>query len=259
MSKVAIIGGTGFEKIGGDFKTEIIDTRFGKALVHCGQGDMSDLVFLSRHGTDHSIAPHKINYRANIKALQMLGVDRALATYAVGSLRLDIPPRAMVLLDQFMDFTHGREGTFFDGGKAGLAHTEMSEPYCPVLRDQVLKKASERNMKIMPHGNYVATNGPRLETAAEVRMYAQLGGDVVGMTGAPEAQLCRELGIHFAAVAFSINYGAGLVGPIKLEEAGQDELRQALTELFIDVLNTPMDFNCGCQSSTWFSHPPVED
>ena len=139
MSRVAIIGGTGFEKIGGNFKTEIIDTRFGKALVHCGQGEMSHLVFLSRHGTDHSIAPHKINFRANIKALQMLGVDRALATYAVGSLRLDIPPRAMVLLDQFMDFTHGREGTFFDGGKAGLAHTEMSEPYCPVMRDLVLK------------------------------------------------------------------------------------------------------------------------
>jgi 5'-methylthioadenosine phosphorylase len=259
MSRVAIIGGTGFEKIGGVFTPEVVETRFGQALVYRGQGDLDHFVFLSRHGVDHTIPPHRINYRANIMALKKLEVDRALATYAVGSLRLDIAPMAMVLVDQFMDFTYGRECTFFDGGKSGLAHTEMSDPYCPVLRQQVLTKAAERGMKLLPHGNYVATNGPRLETAAEVRMFAQLGGDVVGMTGVPEAPLCREMGIHFAAVAFSINYGAGLTGPIKFEEAGQDELRQALTELFMDVLNTPMDFNCGCQTSTWISHPPEEN
>lgn len=256
--RTAIIGGTGFEQIeGAQFESGIIETPYGQALVFQGQGELEDLIFLSRHGPQHTIPPHKINYRANMKALQMLQVDRVLATYAVGSLHREIPPLSLVAVDQFIDATHGREGTFFDGGSSGLAHIELTEPYCPALRERLLALAAARQLEIRPTGTYVCTNGPRLETAAEVRMYAQLGGDVIGMTGVPEAPLARELGIHYAAVAFSINWGAGLnPGPIQFEESGRGEIQKKLVALFMEVLRLPLTQPCPCQASSMTVHSP---
>jgi 5'-methylthioadenosine phosphorylase len=142
------------------------------------------------------------------------------------------------------------------GGETGLIHVELTEPYCPALRASVLALAPEHGLKIRPTATYACSNGPRLETAAEVRMMAMLGGDVVGMTGVPEAPLARELGIHYAAVAYSINYGAGLVGPIEFEDSGKEERQRALISLFLDALDAPFQVPCACQGHALVVHPP---
>lgn len=256
--RVAIIGGTGIYEMGqGQFEPRIIETPYGQAQVYLGQDEFADLVFLARHGPEHHLPPHRVNYRANIKALQQLEVSRVLAAFAVGSLHTGIPPRSLVALDQYLDFTQGREVTFFEGGTSGVAHVEVTEPYCAGLRQQVLALAAGHGLEIRPRGTYVCTNGPRLETAAEVRMYAQLGGDVVGMTGLPEAPLARELGLHYAGVALSINWGAGLKGPIEIEREGMDQIRAAMLSLFVEALRVPSLEPCGCQTALLVVHPPA--
>ncbi len=257
--RVAIIGGSGVYTLGeGEFEQQTITTPYGAARLFVGRGEWEDFVFLPRHGPEHTIPPHRINYRANIKALAQLGVERILATFAVGSLQRHLPPRSLVALDQFMDFTHGREGTFFEGGRTGLAHLDVTEPYCAALRAQLLALAPRYGLNIHPRGTYVCTNGPRFETAAEVRMYARLGGDVVGMTGVPEVVLARELGIHYAAVALSINWAAGLEGgTVDIVREGVAELRATLLALFVEVLRTPLTEPCDCESALLVIHPPT--
>jgi 5'-methylthioadenosine phosphorylase len=255
--RTAIIGGTGFDRLTGfNLKLETVTTPYGDVSLYLGQGEAEDLVFLPRHGPEHTVPPHRINYRANIKALEKLNVERALATFAVGSLHLDIEPGSLVALDQFLDFTKGREGTFFDGGDSGLVHTLVTNPYCPVLREQLLASAPVHDLQLTPKGTYACTNGPRFETPAEVRMLAQLGGDVVGMTGVPEAPLARELGIHYAAVALSINWGAGLVDEEVEIVQGLEAKKKALIGLFIDVLRQQLSGACACERSNLVVHPP---
>ncbi len=256
--RIAIIGGTGFDSLpGAIFHEQIVQTSYGKARVYQGEGVNEDLFFLARHGVRHSVPPHRINYLANIKALEQLGVRRVLATFAVGSLRRSIPPLALVAIDQFIDFSQGRQHTFFEGGAVGFAHTLMTNPLCHGLRETLLRLASARGMNMIPAGTYVCTNGPRLETAAEIRMYAQLGGDVVGMTAVPEIPLARELGLHYAAVAYSINYAAGLVGErIVFVNAGLDDLKANLVGLFAETLRVPELPDCECENALLDVHPP---
>jgi 5'-methylthioadenosine phosphorylase len=164
------------------------------------------------------VPPHRINYRANVWALHSLGVRRIVGTGAVGSLRLDYAPGEMVLVDQLLDFTRGRPSTFFDGEGApggaepAVVHTDMTEPYCPELRRVLAEAAAAEGALAHGQGCYVCTEGPRFETAAEIRMFRQLGADVVGMTNAPEVVLARELGMCYGLVAMVTNYGAGLTG-----------------------------------------------
>ena len=259
--KYGIIGGTGvYEVPGMATEEEIITTRYGQAKVYLGQGVHDDLVFLTRHGVDHTIPPHKVNYRANITALKKLGVERVLATNAVGSLTTLVPPGGMVLLDQYIDASTHREGTFFTGGEAGLGHTDVTEPYCNTLRDAVYRLAQAEDFPLLPNGTYVCTNGPRFETSAEVRMFARLGGDVVGMTGATEAALAREAGLHFAAVGISINYGAGLRNSlITIEEDGLAEKQARLMSIFIRALRSPFEPQCNCDSAVHYSAQPKID
>ncbi len=255
----AIIGGTGFDRLmQGKMSLKRIETPYGNVAYYDGTDDWEDIVFLPRHGPGHRVPPHKINYRANLKALQMLGTERILATFAVGSLSLDVEPGSLVVLDQFMDFTEGRAFTFYDGGASGLAHTEMTLPYCSSLRKRLLALAPKHELELMPRGTYVCTDGPRFETAAEVRMYEQLGGDVVGMTGVPEAPLARELGMHYAAVALSINWGAGLQEELEIVRGLEDKER-ALLALFVDVLNKGVLDQCTCESAVMIMHPPEEE
>ncbi len=254
----AIIGGTGFDRqLGVELSQEVVETPYGAASLYRGQGALEGLIFLPRHGPEHRIPPHRINYRANLKALAQLGVERVLATFAVGSLHPGIPPGALVALDQFIDFTQGRAGTFFDGGASGLVHTEMTHPYCPALRAQLLALAPEYDLDLVSQGTYVCTDGPRFETAAEVRMYAQLGGDVVGMTGMPEASLARELGLHYAAVALSINWGAGLEEKLEIVR-GLEATERALLALFNAVLQqSSLPVKCNCETAAHVIHPPA--
>ena len=219
-----------------DTEDKVIDTPYGEALILQGTGENADLVFLPRHGPEHSTPPHKINYRANIKALEILGIQYVLATYAVGSINREIPPLGLVAIDDFIDFTSGREATFFDGGVNPVKHIDMSEPFCPELRNKLLDLAPEFGLNIQPGGTYVSTNGPRLETPAEIRMFEKLGGDVVGMTAVPELILAKELDICFAAVAFSVNWAAGIEEKINFVEDGLNDLSNRLIALFIRTL-----------------------
>ncbi|MBE0699402.1 MAG: MTAP family purine nucleoside phosphorylase, partial [Anaerolineaceae bacterium] len=167
----AIIAGTGIYTIPGfTFEQRVVETRYGAAMVNIGRRDGFELAFLARHGLDHTTPPHKINYQANLKALQMLGVKRILATNAVGSINREIPPAGLAVLTDFLDFTHGRAFSYYDGGKSGLAYANMEAPYCPALSARIVQLAPEFDLTIRPQAVYVATNGPRFETPAEIRM-----------------------------------------------------------------------------------------
>ena len=175
-------------------KQRRIDTHYGPALVNIGRKDGFELAFLARHGLEHTTPPHKINYRANIQSAADAGCQTCsghLAQWDRSTARSH--PEGMAVVTDFLDFTNGRPFTFFDGGKSGLAHTSMDVPYCPALGRKLLELAPEFDLPIYPNAVYVATNGPRFETPAEIRMYDKLGGDVVGMTGVPEVVLAREL------------------------------------------------------------------
>jgi len=254
----AIIGGTGAESFSeAKLEPRVVDTPFGQSRVALGRDEFEGLAFVPRHGLDHQVPPHKVNYRANLMALYQLGIDRVLATFAVGSVDEAIPPGELVLLDQFIDLTQGRQGTFFDGGDFGLAHTDVTYPYCPGLGRQVLEMAAPRGLRIRPGGTYAATNGPRLETAAEIRMAALVGAHVVGMTGVPEVQLARELSMHYAAVAISTNYAAGVKGPVAMDEDALATGGATLIPLFMDVLRSFVPGSCECRTSVFVIHPPT--
>ena len=253
----AIITGTGIYHIPGiDFTKRVVDTPYGQALVNIGSTDDFELAFLARHGLEHTTPPHKINYRANLKALEMLGVKFILATNAVGSISRQIPPTGLALLTDFLDFTHGRSFTFFDGGDSGLAHTNMENPYCPSLRDRLLSLASEFDLNIHPKATYVATNGPRFETPAEIKMFASMGGDVVGMTGIPEVVLARELRMHYAAVAYSINWASGVEEEMSFVSDKMNDIRNRLSLLLVETLRGFKDPGCNCESAVMVMHPP---
>lgn len=260
--RAAIIGGTGFDTLKDThFHPENVSTPFGNVIVYQGDNEWEDIFFLPRHGISHTIPPHRINYRANIKALHQVGVTHILATLAVGSISPHLPPGSLIAVDQFIDFTQNREGTFFNGGKEGFAHTLMSYPYCPALRQRLVEVGSALGINIIPRGTYVCTNGPRLETAAEIRMFAILGGDVVGMTGVPEASLARELGLHYAALAFSINWAAGIEEgkEITFVDEGLDNLKQKILNVFTQVLRNPNFSPCQCESARLIFHPPEQE
>lgn len=255
----AIITGTGIYEIPGfEFVQKKIDTAYGQALVNIGKQDDFELAFLARHGLEHTTPPHRVNYRANLKALQSLGVKRILATNAVGSISREIPPMGLALLTDFLDFTSGRAFSFYDGGDTGLAHTNMVVPYCPVLRKTVLALAPQFDLEVRPEAVYVATNGPRFESPAEIRMYARMGGEVVGMTGIPEVVLARELGMHYAAIAYSINWAAGLEAEMSFVSDQMTEIKQLLALLLVNTLKEHRLFDCGCEKAVMMMHQPAQ-
>ncbi|MCU0520418.1 MAG: S-methyl-5'-thioinosine phosphorylase [Anaerolineae bacterium] len=247
IERVAIIGGTGVYELPGLVAEErTVETPYGPVDVRIADAEPYPVVYLNRHGLQREAPPHRINYRANITALRMLGVTRALATNAVGSINREVPPASLMIIDDYLDFTSGRAGTFFDGGPSGHAYLEMSTPCCPALRRKLLERAAWANIALRPGGTYVCTNGPRFETPAEIRMFERLGGDVVGMTGMPEATLARELGIHYAAVAYSINWAAGLEPQIEIVREGIPDLVFRLLALMLEALQTKALEPCPC-------------
>ncbi len=177
------------------------------------------MTVMYRHGAAHSVPPHRVNYRANIWALWWLGVQRVLATAACGSLNPEMEPGHLVAIDQFIDFTHARPSTFFEGGEAGVVHTDVTDPYCPEIRETLVSAAKARGVRLHESGCYVCTEGPRFETRAEIRAFRVLGGDVVGMTNVPEVVLAREAGICYGLIGIVTNFGAGIsTRPLTHEE-----------------------------------------
>ncbi len=210
MIKCAVIGGSGFYGVKGlsSLQEGSIDTPYGRVDYTQGLHGKREVVFIARHGKNHSSPPHLINYRANIMALKLLGVDSILASAASGGLSEKLEVGDLVLLDQFMDFTKSRPSTFFAEGN--VAHVDMTHPYCPSLRSHMIKTAKSGGIDLSPKGTYVCTEGPRLETMAEINSFKILGADLVGMTGYPEVALAREAEICYATVAVVTNMAAGI-------------------------------------------------
>ncbi len=221
-----IIAGTGFYGLPGleDSADVQVENRWGTATLRTGVWHGQRIAFLPRHGGSHSIPPSAINYRANIQALADCGVEAVLAVCVVGSMLPESGPGALLLLDDYLEFTAGRGCSFFDEpDEQGVTHTDMSAPYHPAVRSQMLAAAADEGIDIAPTATYVCANGPRFETPAEIRMYAAMGGSVVGMTGYPEVALARELDLPYAAVAVVANLAAGMApGEISHEEVSSE-------------------------------------
>lgn len=226
MSTLAIIGGTGLTQLANlnIVKQIQLDTPFGKPSAAYVQGELNGrlLIFLARHGNPHTIPPHKINYRANIWGLKELGVTQIIAVAAVGGITAAMQPAHIAIPDQLIDYTFGREHTFFADDLPAVTHIDFSYPYAAKVRDRLITAAAKAAVAISATGTYGCTQGPRLETAAEIRRMLQDGCDLVGMTGMPEAALARELGLDYAALAVVANWGAGIVaGEITMAEIEQ--------------------------------------
>lgn len=210
---LGIIGGSGLSQLENLAvkRRQSVRTPYGKpsgALVF-GTFHGRKVVFLARHGPAHTIPPHEVNYRANIWALHAHGVKNVVAVAAVGGIRADLGPGALVIPDQIIDYTHGRRATFFTRGSRPVTHIDFTRPYCESMRQRLLKAARAAGEAVAADGTYAATQGPRLETAAEISRLERDGAHLVGMTGMPEAALAREVGLCYAALAVVVNHAAG--------------------------------------------------
>lgn len=250
--KLAIIGGTGVydPNMLENIREEEVISRYGDVKVVIGSYCGREVAFMPRHGSNHSVPPHKINYRANIWGLKKLGVEKIIATAAVGSLNHDMKPGEFVLVDQFLDFTKGREQTFYEGGAEGFVHIDMTYPYCPDLREVLRQAGGGLGVQVHPSGTYVCTEGPRFETAAEIKMYARLGGDLVGMTSVPEVVLAREAGICYATIAMVTNFAAGISPNLLTHDEVVEMMKQNAENIRRYIMKTieimPGARNCPC-------------
>ncbi len=210
---LAIIGGSGLSKLGIMEVTQrrVARTPYGEpsGALTLGRIRGREVVFLARHGYGHTIAPHEVNYRANLWALKDAGADTVVSVASVGGIRKDCLPGQLLLPHQVIDYTWGRASTYFEGAGVPVNHIDFTEPYSVELRKKLLKAAAACGEKIVDGGVYAATQGPRLETAAEINRIERDGADVVGMTGMPEAVLAREISLEYATIAVVANYAAG--------------------------------------------------
>lgn len=239
MVKLAIIGGTGLTSLKGlnIINREVMHTPYGEPSAPLVHGELAgnEVVFLPRHGAGHTIPPHQVNYRANIWALKEAGAERVIAVNAVGGIRADMQPGRLVFPDQIIDYTWSRVNTYFEEGLKHVTHIDFSYPYCEELRQSLVCCAQEVGLNAVEQGTYAATQGPRLETVAEVDRLERDGCHLVGMTGMPEAALARELELCYACCAVVANMGAGRgSGVITMEEieqnliAGMERVRKLL-------------------------------
>ncbi len=210
---LAIVAGTGFYDLEAleDPAEETVDTPWGPARVTRGRWHGLPVAFLTRHGPGHSVPPHLVNYRANVRALADLGCTDVLAVNVTGSIDPELAPGDLLCLDDFLDLTRQRPLTFFDGsGPEGVVHLDVSAPYDAGLRRELLDAAAAVGQPMRDGGVYAAFEGPRFETAAEIRLARLAGADVAGMTGVPEVTLAREAGLRYAAVSLVVNPATGV-------------------------------------------------
>ena len=235
MSDLAIIGGTGLNSIQGleGRYQKVLPTPFGDPSGPLLYGKLNgvSVVFLPRHGEGHTIAPHKINYRANLWALREVGIKRVLSIAAVGGIRPHLRPGMLVLPDQIIDYTDSRQHTFFEKDSDSVVHIDFTHPYCEELRQGLLKAASRINIELVANAVYGATQGPRLETAAEINRMDRDGCDVVGMTGMPEAALARELELNYVACAVIANAAAGRSAGVITTSDIQENLQKGMSKV----------------------------
>jgi len=216
-TEIAIIGGTGQEKLLSYPERIINGTPFGLASpIFIGEIDGKTVAFMPRHGVHHGVPPHMVNYRANIYALHCTGVKRILATNAVGAINKGIKPCDLVVPHDLIDFTKSRQSTFYDNEP--VTHVDVSQVFCPEIRSVLIKTGRRIGVRVVDRAVLVCTDGPRLETPAEIRMFGRMGCDVVGMTAMPEAVLARELEMCYVSVCIVTNMAAGMQKRLTAEE-----------------------------------------
>ena len=223
MAKIGIIGGSGLASLHAlDIeRREMVHTPYGEPSgpYAIGTFDGLEVIFQPRHGAGHTIPPHALNYRANIWGLRELGAEKIIAMAAVGGITKNMCPGSISVPNQIIDYTHSRKHTFFDDDRTPVTHIDFSEPYCEELRQTLLKAGEKSGIHMIDKATYGATQGPRLETSAEINRMENDGCDIVGMTGMPEAALAKELGLCYACCAVTVNWAAGRSdGPIRMDE-----------------------------------------
>lgn len=254
--KKAIIGGTGICSLwpSANMRDTAVETKYGTVAVSvlASAAGGEEIVFLPRHGADNSIPPHLINYRANVAALAKLGVDQVYATFAVGSMNPRYAVGEVVVLEDFIDLTRNRIQTFCDGEDGRIRHVLMAKPFCEKLTRDFISASFRHGITVRGRALYVCTEGPRYETAAEVRMYRQMGGDVAGMTCVPECVLAREAGMHYAAVGLVTNWctgfgdGKSFQDIVPMAEKNKEKVVQTFIDLFFDPPQEREEEPCTC-------------
>ena len=213
MNDIAIIGGTGLTTLDGLVITdrEVVRTPWGEPSGPISHGSLGGqkVAFLARHGSGHTIPPHKVNYRANIWALKQIGIQRIVAVAAVGGIHAAFTPAMLAIPDQIVDYTGSRGHTFYEDDLTHVVHVDFADPYCPELRAALIRAADEAKVDALDWGTYATTQGPRFESAAEIDKLERDGCHMVGMTGMPEAGLAREAGLRYAHCALVSNAAAG--------------------------------------------------
>ena len=246
---IGIIGGSGvyeLTEIADSCEDVVVKTDYGDVKLSVLDIEGKKVAFLPRHSSNHSIPPHKINFKANIMALKEVGVKQIIATSSVGSLSSELSPGAFLLPDSFLDFTVSRDKTFYDDE---VVHLDFADPYCSRLRNIITSCESESD-PIINGGTYVCTEGPRFETSAEIKMFQIVGGDVVGMTGLPEVVFAREKEMCYATICLISNYATS-ISKTKLTFDDVAEIMNEKKEVLLDIiLNTIKllddDFDCEC-------------
>ncbi len=246
---IGIIGGSGVYHFFETEEEKTVKTKHGEVKIKNTRYKGKEIAFMTRHGEKHTVAPHKINYRANILAFKKIGVERILATTAVGSMNPEFKPKELVLLKQFIDFTKGREDTLYDDK---VVHVDLSEPYCPELRD-IVKKTAKKERSTMHEGVYVCTEGPRFETPAEIAMFRKMGGDVVSMTNVPEVIFAREAEICYCTIAMVTNMAAGITKKklthTEVKEIMNENIEKVKRLILKSIEEIPEERKCQCKNA----------
>ena len=229
---LGIIGGSGLTQLSNlqITRREVVRTPYGEPSGALTFGSLNghEVVFIARHGYGHTIPPHAVNYRANVWAMHAQGVSGLVSIASVGGIRSDFLPGALAVPDQVIDYTYGRMHSFFDSSEQPVTHIDFTQPYCSELREALLQAASDEGIPIIADGVYAASQGPRLETAAEINRMERDGADMVGMTGMPEAALAREMELCYASIAVVANWAAGRAD--SAEAIDLDVIRTVLDE-----------------------------
>ncbi|MGB8780064.1 MAG: S-methyl-5'-thioadenosine phosphorylase [Candidatus Bathyarchaeia archaeon] len=251
-TSIAIIGGSGLERLFEKPEQSIVKTPYGTAPpVSIGKVGGKQVVFLPRHGPNHSVPPHRINYKASIWALHTLGVRRIFATNAVGAINRDFKPGQIAVPHDFVDFTKARCTTFYD--EAPVTHVDFSQPYCPQMRKLLLDAARKTGLHVWDKVVMVCTEGPRLETPAEIEMFRRLGCDIVGMTGFPEVVLARELEMCYASTCYVSNMAAGIQKGLSAHDVSRvsKQIMPKLEKLLIEsIRGLPIEREEACQCAS---------
>jgi 5'-methylthioadenosine phosphorylase len=252
---IGLIGGSGLYEIEGlSLSREVsLSTPYGpsSSTYKIGTIQGTEVVFLPRHGIPHTIAPHQVNYRANIWGFKSLGIDRIISVNATGGINREMSPGTLALQDQIIDMTSGRLQTFYDAEK--VVHIDFTRPYCPEMRELCISAANLIGLPIKTSATYICVNGPRLETASEIRFFSQIGADIVGMTAMPEAALARELEICLLGISAITNYAAGIMEKKLTTTEVVDSMRNSnglikrLLQAFMPLI--PKARSCPCQEA----------